>query len=101
MGEKEFYTSSLASLANLAKQVHESTHHVSQVINEKMGKNFFELLAQYRVESAKKLLSGSEKDTLTIEEIAEKVGYNSKSAFNTTFKKLTGQTPSQYKKNSN
>lgn len=98
MSEKEFYASSLASLANLAKQVHESTHHVSQVINEKMGKNFFELLAHYRVEAAKKLLSGKQKDTFTIEEVAEKVGYNSKSAFNTTFKKLTGKTPSEYRK---
>ncbi len=95
---KQFYLNNLASLSGLAKLINESSHHVSQVINEKLNKNFFELLAGYRVEHAKKLIREDTQVTLTVEELAETVGYNSKSAFNTAFKKLTSQTPSEYRK---
>jgi AraC-like DNA-binding protein len=54
------------------------------------------MIAGYRIEEAKKLVL-SENHDITIEELAEKVGYNSKSAFNKAFKKHTGQTPSQFK----
>jgi AraC-like DNA-binding protein len=95
---KQFYLNNLASLSGLAKLINESSHHVSQVINEKLNMNFFELLADYRVEHAKKLIREDTQVTLTVEELAETVGYNSKSAFNTAFKKLTSQTPSEYRK---
>lgn len=98
VGEK-YFLSSLASLPGLAKRINESPHHVSQVINEKMGKNFFELLAWHRIEHAKRILKNECGQKFTIEEIAEKVGYNSKSSFNKAFKEMTGQTPSQFKKN--
>ena len=49
MEEGSYFTNSLASLAGLARQINESPHHVSQVINEKMNRNFFEMLAFYRV----------------------------------------------------
>jgi YesN/AraC family two-component response regulator len=94
----KYFADNLASLSDLAKKIGESPHHVSQVINEKLNKNFFELLATYRVEEAKKILSADRKNKLTIEEISEKVGYNSKTAFNNAFKKITGKTPSEYRK---
>jgi AraC-like DNA-binding protein len=101
MEGKEYYTNNLASLSGLAKQINETSHHVSQVINEKLNKNFFELLASYRVEHAKKLI-GEDKDTkLTVEELAEMVGYNSKSSFNNAFKSITSKTPSEYRKSLN
>ncbi|MCG8492199.1 MAG: helix-turn-helix domain-containing protein, partial [Sneathiellales bacterium] len=65
--------------------------------NEKLGLSFFELLATYRVEEAKEILNSEMGKKLTIEEIAERVGYNSKSAFNTAFKKITSQTPSSFR----
>lgn len=96
--EKEkFYLNNLASLEVLAKQVNYSKHHVSQVINEKFNKNFFELMAYYRVEEAKEILKTEEAKKITIEELSEKVGYNSKSSFNTAFKKHTGMTPSAFR----
>jgi AraC-like DNA-binding protein len=95
---RKYYSDNLASLSELAKKIGESPHHVSQVINEKLNKNFFELLAFYRVEEAKKLLTGDKKNRLTIEEISEMVGYNSKTAFNNAFKKNTGKTPSEFRK---
>jgi len=75
----------------------DGSHHVSQVINEKLNQSFFELLASYRVEEAKVILKSDLGKKLTIEEVAEQVGYNSKSAFNTAFKKFTSHTPSAYR----
>jgi AraC-like DNA-binding protein len=98
MEKNSYFTNNLASLTGLSKQINESSHHVSQVINEKMNKNFFELLAYYRVEYAKKLIREDKEIKLTIEELAERVGYNSKSSFNIAFKKYTSKTPSEYRK---
>jgi AraC-like DNA-binding protein len=98
MEGKNYYTNNLASLSGLAKQVNESSHHVSQVINEKLNKSFFELLAFYRVEYAKKLIREDKHSKLTVEELAELVGYNSKSSFNVAFKKYSSKTPSEYRK---
>jgi AraC-like DNA-binding protein len=92
--EKPFLRTNF-SLPDLASQLNVSTHQLSQVINDGMGKSFFEMTAEYRVEEAKKLLK--EKSNIKVEEIAEQVGYNSKSSFNTTFKKLTGKTPSEWR----
>jgi AraC-like DNA-binding protein len=92
--EKPFLKSSF-SLPDLASQLNVSTHQLSQVINDGLGKSFFEMTAEYRIEEAKRLLK--EKMNIKVEEIAEEVGYNSKSSFNTSFKKLTGITPSEWR----
>jgi AraC-like DNA-binding protein len=97
MDEKKIYRDSLISLARIAKQTGEPAYIVSQVINERLGASFFEWVAKYRVEEAKKLLTDKSRNLLTIEQVAEEVGYNSKSAFNKVFKKITGKTPSEYK----
>jgi AraC-like DNA-binding protein len=98
MEDNSYFTNNLASLPGLAKQINETSHHVSQVINEKLNKNFFELLASYRVEHAKKLIQKDKDSKLTVEELADIVGYNSKSSFNIAFKKYTLKTPSEYRK---
>ncbi|MGE5348565.1 MAG: helix-turn-helix domain-containing protein [Actinomycetota bacterium] len=98
MEEGSYFTNSLASLSGLARQINESPHHVSQVINEKMNRNFFEMLAFYRVEHAKKLIRQDKQGKITVEELAELVGYNSKSSFNSAFKKYSSKTPSEYRK---
>ena len=83
------------SLPDLAQRLGTTVHILSQVINENLSKSFFEMTAAYRVEEAKKLLK--EKQNIKVEEIAEQVGYNSKSSFNTAFKKITGKTPSEFR----
>ena len=98
MQNEKFFIKSTASLSGLSKELHQRSHHVSQVINEKLDQSFFEMLASYRVEEAKVILKTDLGKKLTIEEIAERVGYNSKSAFNSAFKKITTLTPSQYRK---
>ena len=83
------------SLPDLAHKLNTSVHVLSQVINEGLGKSFFEMVAEYRIEEAKLLLR--ERPNIKIEEIAEEVGYNSKSSFNTAFKKITSMTPSSFR----
>ncbi len=95
MQEHLYFTDNLSSLSGLADRINQSSHHVSQVINERLGKTYFELLSSYRIEYAQKLLS--EDSRMTIEELAEKVGYNSKSSFNAAFKKITSFTPSEFR----
>jgi YesN/AraC family two-component response regulator len=97
MENDKYFLSSTASLSGLAKTIHQTSHHVSQVINENLGQSFFELMATYRVREAKHILKTELGKTLTIEEVAEQVGYNSKSAFNTAFKKITSTTPSSFR----
>jgi YesN/AraC family two-component response regulator len=98
---RHYFSDNLASLSELAKKIGESPHHVSQVMNEKLNKSFFELLGTYRIGEAKRLLSDNKKNNLTVEEISEMVGYNSKTAFNNAFKKITGKTPSEFRKSVN
>jgi len=82
-------------LPDLADQLKTTVHTLSQVINDGLNQTFFEMTAEYRIEEAKRLLK--EKSNIKVEEIAEEVGYNSKSSFNTAFKKLTGKTPSEWR----
>ncbi|MFY7828514.1 MAG: helix-turn-helix domain-containing protein [Flectobacillus sp.] len=98
MQEEKLYLKEDFSLPSLAKKLGVSPHHLSQILNESLGQSFFDYAAQWRIAEAKKLLISSESQHIKIEEIAEMVGYNSKSAFNTAFKKIVGQTPSQYRK---
>lgn len=73
-----------------------SSHHISQVINESFRQNFYEFVNGYRVEAAKKLLKNPDFKNYTYTAIGFEVGFNSKSAFYTAFKKKTGSTPAQY-----
>jgi YesN/AraC family two-component response regulator len=99
MEQEKYFTRNTLTLADISKKVNEPPHHVSQVINEKLKKSFFDVLSAYRVDEAKRLISGKETGNLTIEDIAERVGYNSKASFNKAFRKYTGQTPSEFRKN--
>ncbi len=95
MEEGKLFTSGDISLAKLAAEIRSTPHVVSQVINEKFGKSFFEWIGEYRIVESKVLLK--QHPNYKIEEIANRVGYSSKSSFNTAFKKITGMTPSQYR----
>ncbi|PJJ67087.1 helix-turn-helix domain-containing protein [Chryseobacterium geocarposphaerae] len=95
--EKPYLDSEL-NLIRLSELLSISTHHLSYVINTGFQKNFFQYVNEYRIEYAKKLLKDSSKNKLSILGIAYESGFNSKTSFNTTFKKLTNQTPSEFKK---
>ena len=91
------YLDSTLTLPSLAKQLSVSTHHLSQIINERLGRNFFEFVNEYRVEEAKQMLIDPKKDHLTIAAIGFESGFNSVSSFNSIFKKIIKTTPSRYR----
>jgi AraC-like DNA-binding protein len=95
--DEDFYCRGNASLEELSRQIKESRHSVSQVINELLGKSFFEYLAEHRISKSKSLLSDPKYQNITIDEISFMVGYNSRSAFNRVFKSMTGTTPDKYR----
>ena len=94
------YLNQNLSIIYFAKRLNTNYKYISQVINKEFDKNFFTLINEYRINYAKNLLSNSDNDILTIEALAEKAGFNSKSAFNNAFKKYTGVTPKEFKKES-
>ncbi len=94
-----FFSGDHASLDELAKRTRLSRHIVSQVINDSLGKSFFEYLAECRIERAKALLKDPKYHNITIDEISFMVGYNSRSAFNRVFKSVAGMTPNEYRRN--
>jgi len=97
METEKLFTNSDLKLQDLAHKLNLSPHHLSQIINERRGQNFFDFLNQYRIEEAKKYLHDTEKQNYTILSIALEVGFNNKASFNTAFKKHTGMTPSQFR----
>ena len=83
----------------LAMLVDSNTKYVSQVINEKLGKNFNTLLNEQRInEVCKRLIDTANTGNKTNDAIAEEVGFKSRSHFIRTFKKITGLTPTQYQR---
>lgn len=94
MKEQQPYLDSKLRIADLARQLDIPTHYLSQTINQVAGKSFFELINQYRVEMAKRLLETEGKSTSSA---AFDSGFNSTSAFYRQFKKDTGMTPRQYR----
>ncbi len=97
MEYEQLYKDNMVSLSILSKKVGVSSNHVSQAINECLQQNFYDFLASYRIEEAKKMLRSNKYKNLTIEQIAYEVGYNSKSAFFKAFKTITHESPSLYR----
>ena len=95
-GEKLYLQSELA-LQELADKLQVHAYLVSQAINEGLGKNFYDLVNGYRVEEASRLLSADNDRAAKIIAVAFDSGFNSKTTFNTVFKKFTGLTPSQFR----
>ena len=84
------------SIYDLSNQLKISKHILSEVINEHMGMNFYNLVNEYRIKEVKERMESNDYRQLTILAIAYDSGFNSKSSFNTIFKEKTGQTPSEY-----
>lgn len=96
--QQGIFCQSRLTLSQLSEKIDVPSHYVSQVINEFYQCNFFDFVNSHRLQSIKKQLHNEQYQTQTILEIALENGFNSKSTFNTAFKKDTGLTPSQYRK---
>lgn len=87
------------TLDMLAEKLSIPAKDLSMIINRHFGVHFYEFINGYRIEEATRLLAASDQKHKTITDIYLEVGFNSKSVFNTFFKKIVGQTPSQYRQN--
>jgi len=97
MQEKKPFLANILTLEQLATQLEIPPRTLSNVINRHFKRNFFEFINEYRIEEAKAQLSNPDNKTKTIIQIMTDSGFNSKATFNTFFKKLVGDTPSQYR----
>jgi len=98
MIDNERYLDSELNIADLSKELNISSKVLSQVINEGYDYNFFDFVNKFRIDTAKSLFVNQMDSKLTISEVMYDSGFNSKSSFNTAFKKFTQKTPSQFKK---
>ncbi len=90
------YKDSTLTLRKLAHELDLSQHHLSQIINEQTQGSYYDLLNQYRISEAKRLLSHSD---MSVIDITYEAGFNSKSSFYTEFKRQNNCTPGQFKQN--
>ena len=98
MSSEKPYLASTLTLKELSERLEMNPRILSKIINEKRNQNFFDFINSYRIDDAKMILSNPAKRKMTVLEVLYGVGFNSKSAFNTTFKKYTGITPTEYRK---
>ncbi len=98
MKEEECYKDPELTLGDLAKMLDVLPGTLSQVINSKEGKNFYDYINTLRVEAFKKLLLRPESRQYTLLALAFECGFNSKSSFNRNFRKITQMSPSGYVK---
>lgn len=98
MEEEKPHLEPSLSLEELAERLKITAKTLSQVINESLDQHFFDFVNQYRIEEAKRLLCQDNHPKATILEVMYAAGFNSKSSFNTAFKKHAGMTPSQFRK---
>lgn len=96
--EKKLYRRSILTLTELAEELSLSPHNLSEVINTKLHKNFYDFINGYRMEEVKKDLADPSKQHLKILSLAFDAGFNSKATFNTLFKEQMNMTPTEYRK---
>lgn len=95
MESKKLFKDPNLKLPDVANQLNLLPHRLSQFLNDNLDKNFTFFINEYRIEEAKQLIQ--ENPHLKLESIGYECGFNSKSTFYSTFKKITGTTPLTYK----
>ena len=97
MEKDKLYQEPELTLQVLAEKLGYQAYQVSQAINEGFSKSFYQLVNGYRVEEAKRLLGDERNRNYTLLSVGFEAGFNSKTTFNTVFKKFTGLTPTEYR----
>ncbi len=100
MEKDKYFLDSSISLNSLAEKSNTPKYLLTQYLNQ-YHENFYDFINRYRIEEAKKLLTGSDRNKYNIEVIAQKCGFRSRSVFYSAFKKYTGVTPIQFIKTIN
>jgi len=99
MNEEKPYLNPDLNLAELSKLTNMSTNQLSETLNSCFQKNFNDFINEYRVDEVKKRLDIGQHLNLSFLGIALDCGFNSKATFNRVFKRITGQSPTEYIKN--
>jgi AraC-like DNA-binding protein len=93
MKEEKWFQSPSLSLRELAENVNISSNKLSWLLNERIGQNFNEYINGFRLENFKEIALNPANSHLTLLALAYESGFNSKTVFNTFFKKTEGMTP--------
>ncbi|MFH7001399.1 helix-turn-helix domain-containing protein [Flavobacterium bizetiae] len=93
---RKIYTNPELTLSILAKELNIRPQLLSQFINDNLNKSFTQFINEYRIDEAKRLLK--ESTQFKIDAVGFESGFNSTSTFYSSFKKITGTTPSNYQK---
>ncbi len=96
--KQKVYTDQTLTLALLSSKLAISSTYISQAINNQLGVNYNDFVNEWRVKEAQTLLQNPGNHNLTLLYIAQSAGFNSSSAFNAAFKKITKTTPSEFRK---
>jgi len=94
--DEKLYLDPSLTLSALSDKIGINTHELSYVLNNGVGKNFYQFINELRTEEAKSLLLSEDTKHLDMFGVAIRAGFNSKTTFYTTFKKATKLTPKEY-----
>lgn len=98
MDKEKLYRNPDLTLPMLAKKLKLSANTLSQVLNGYCGQTFYNFVNSYRLEEVASMMRDPEFDDKSVLELLLEAGFKSKSTFNPVFKKWTGKTPSEYRK---
>ena len=98
MDSEKLYLNEKLTGNEMAETLGISRHQLSEVLNNELQTNFYKFVNQYRVEACKQKMADPKFGHYTLMAVALECGFNSKTTFNTVFKKETGMTPRQFKK---
>jgi AraC-like DNA-binding protein len=99
MDDEKPYLKSNITLDALSEFIDVPARELTAILNGHFKMNFYEFINNYRIKEAKEILAADSNQEKTISDIFLAVGFNSKSVFNTFFKKNVGLTPSEFRKN--
>jgi AraC-like DNA-binding protein len=99
MTDEKPFLNPAVTIQDISASIEIPVRELSLLINHTLEQHFYDFINAYRIENAMDILKDTTKSKLTILEILYDVGFNSKSSFNTAFKKHTGETPTSYRKN--
>jgi AraC-like DNA-binding protein len=94
MTDNRLYQRAGLTLGELADEVAATPHEVSQVLSTRLGRNFYTFVNEHRIEHVKTALASTDRPVL---DLAFEAGFQSKSTFNTAFRKATGMTPREFR----
>jgi AraC-like DNA-binding protein len=95
---QKLYLNQSLTIEEFSNEIDAPYREVSSLINKHFNTNFFEFINFHRIEEAKRMLGDPAYSQLSILEILHESGFNSKSAFQRFFKRLTGISPREYRR---